>query len=122
MQIFYKKTLDSAKLPVRATEKAAGYDIHAAEEMEIPPGMIRMVSTGFSMEVPEGFEAQIRPRSGLAKNHGITVINTPGTIDSDFRGTVGVLLINHSDKLFKVNVGDRIAQMVFAEHKVAEMS
>jgi dUTP pyrophosphatase len=75
-----------------------------------------MVGTGLAFAIPNGWEGQIRPRSGLAAKHGVTVINTPGTIDSDFRGEVGVVLVNHGDETFIVNNGERIAQIVFAEH------
>lgn len=120
MRVYFKRVSEFAKIPVRATEGAAGYDIHSAEQKIIIPHEFAMIKTGFSMEIPRGFEAQIRPRSGLAKKNGITVINTPGTIDEDYRGEVGVLLINHSNEPFVVNIGDRIAQMVFAKVENAE--
>lgn len=103
-------------LPHYVTEHAAGIDLRAAiEHMEvIPPGRWLLVNTGISIAVPEGYEAQIRPRSGLALKHGVTVLNSPGTIDADYRGEVKVLLINHDDVAFYIERGDRIAQMVIA--------
>ena len=106
-------------LPHYATEHSAGMDIHAAvpEEMHIEPGHTALVPSGFCIEVPPGYEAQVRPRSGLALKHGVTVLNTPGTIDADYRGEVGVILINHSREPFIVKRGDRIAQLVVAAHE-----
>jgi dUTP pyrophosphatase len=94
-------------------------DLHAANEtsVEIQPSDRAVVPTGLSIELPEGFEAQVRPRSGLAANHGVTVLNTPGTIDSDYRGEIKVILINLGEKPFTVTRGMRIAQMVIAQHE-----
>lgn len=116
MQVLVKfKSADKeAILPARATEGAAGLDLHASESGEILPGQRALVSTGLVMELPKGFEGQIRPRSGLAFKHGVTVLNSPGTIDWDYRGVVKVLLINHGQESFKFNSGDRIAQLVVA--------
>ncbi len=101
-------------LPKYMTEEAAGMDIHAAndEPMTIAPGGVVLVPTGFSMALPKGFEAQIRPRSGLAVKHGIGIVNAPGTIDSDYRGEVKVALINFGPTPFTVNRNERIAQMI----------
>ncbi|MDQ7011573.1 MAG: dUTP diphosphatase [Mariprofundaceae bacterium] len=103
-------------LPSYATEHAAGADLRAAvsEEVIIQPGERALIPTGIAMALPDGFEAQIRPRSGLALKHGITVLNTPGTIDADYRGEVGIILINHGDLPFHIHRGDRIAQMIIA--------
>jgi len=103
-------------LPHYATEHAAGIDLRAAiDHMEVvPAGRWLAVNTGISIAVPVGYEAQIRPRSGLALKHGVTVLNSPGTIDADYRGEVKVLLINHDDVAFYIERGDRIAQMVIA--------
>lgn len=103
-------------LPSRQTVNAAGLDISAAvnEPVTLLPGERKLIPTGFQMALPEGYEAQIRPRSGLAFNCGITMLNSPGTIDSDYRGEVKVLVINHGEKAFIVNRGERIAQMVVA--------
>lgn len=105
-------------LPQQMTSGAAGVDIPAAlgpdEVVEIAPGRTAMIPAGFAIALPEGFEAQVRPRSGLAAKHGITVLNSPGTIDADYRGEIKVLLINHGQSGFAVRRGDRIAQMVVA--------
>lgn len=102
------------KLPSYATTQSAGMDLTAAleEAIEIGPGERALIPTGLSIALPLGFEAQIRPRSGLAINHGVTVLNTPGTIDADYRGEIKVILINHGQEPFTVQRGMRIAQMV----------
>ena len=99
-------------LPQYATEAAAGLDIVSAEELTLAPGKRHAFATGFAIEIPHGFEVQVRPRSGLAIKHGITCLNTPGTIDSDYRGEVKVILINLGDEPFPVRRGERIAQLV----------
>lgn len=99
-------------LPAYATDGAAGMDAVAAEDVDLPPGGRHAVSTGFAMAIPEGYEVQVRPRSGLALKHGITCLNTPGTIDSDYRGEVKVILANLGSETFAVRKGDRIAQLV----------
>jgi dUTP pyrophosphatase len=106
-------------LPSYATAGAAGMDLHAANEtdIELRPGARMMVPTGLSIELPEGLEAQVRPRSGLAVNHGITVLNTPGTVDSDYRGEIKVILVNLGGETFTITRGMRIAQMVIARHE-----
>lgn len=106
-------------LPSYQTQHAAGIDLMAFlyEKLSIEPGKRALVSTGLFVEIPIGFEIQIRPRSGLAFKHGVTVLNSPGTIDADYRGEIKVLLINHGDSAFEVNSGDRIAQMVLAKHE-----
>ncbi|WP_420381366.1 dUTP diphosphatase [Novosphingobium sp.] len=101
-------------LPDYATHGAAGMDVVAAEDAAIAPGMRHAVATGLALAIPPGFEIQVRPRSGLALKHGITVPNTPGTIDSDYRGELKVILINLGDTTFVVQRGDRIAQLVLA--------
>lgn len=108
--------MDGIDLPRFETEQAAGVDLRAAIDTPITlaPGTRQLIPTGFCMALPPGYEAQVRPRSGLALKHGITVLNSPGTIDADYRGEVGVLLINHGDKDFTVARGDRFAQMVIA--------
>lgn len=109
-------------LPAYATPQSAGMDLRANidESIVLHPMERRLVPTGLFMALPAGFEAQIRPRSGLALNHGITVLNTPGTIDADYRGEIMVLLINFSQTDFVINDGERIAQMVIAKHENAE--
>jgi dUTP pyrophosphatase len=98
-------------------------DLYAAlhEEVALNPGERRLIPTGIAISVPEGYEAQIRPRSGLALKEGVTLVNTPGTIDADYRGEVGIILINHGEKPFRVKPGDRIAQMVIAPVARAEL-
>ena len=102
------------KLPTYATTQSAGMDLTAAldEALELDSGDRALIPTGLSIALPQGFEAQIRPRSGLAINHGVTVLNTPGTIDADYRGEIKVILINHGKEPFTVQRGMRIAQMV----------
>lgn len=104
-------------LPAYATTEAAGMDVHACLEKDlvIPPSGRALVPTGLRMQIPRGHECQIRPRSGLALNHGITVLNTPGTVDADSRAEIGVILINLSNEPFTVHHGDRICQMVFKQ-------
>jgi len=109
----------NVSLPVYQTVGSAGCDVHSREDVEILPGQKVMVPTGLRLEIPDGFECQVRPRSSLALKHGVVVFNTPSTIDSDYRGEVSVLLHNASDSPFSVHVGDRIAQFVFAPVTVA---
>jgi dUTP pyrophosphatase len=101
-------------LPVYATAGAAGMDVVSAEDVVIAPGGRHAVATGLAVAIPHGFEMQVRPRSGLALKHGITVPNAPGTIDSDYRGEVKVILINHGAEPFAIVRGDRVAQLVVA--------
>ena len=107
-------------LPARATEHAAGLDVVAAEDVTLGPGERHAVSTGFAIAIPHGYEVQVRPRSGLALKHGITCLNTPGTIDSDYRGEVKVILANLGSDPFEVRRGQRIAQLVPAPVLPAE--
>jgi len=103
-------------LPGYMTDHAAGMDLVAAVQADLvlPPGRRALVPTGIAIALPQGFEAQIRPRSGLALKHGVTLVNTPGTIDADYRGEIRVILINHGTEPFVVRRGDRIAQMIVA--------
>ena len=103
---------DGLSLPKYATEHAAGLDVCAAEELMLQPGQRHAVATGFAIEIPHGYEVQVRPRSGLALKHGITCLNTPGTIDSDYRGEVKVILANLGGEPFEIRRGERIAQLV----------
>ena len=111
------------QLPAYATSQSAGMDLRAnlEEPVTLHPLERRLIPTGLHIALPEGYEAQVRPRSGLALKHGITVLNTPGTIDADYRGEVGVVLINLSQQDFVVNDGERIAQMVIARHEQGEL-
>jgi dUTP pyrophosphatase len=105
---------EGLELPCYATEGAAGMDVLSAENVTLPPGRRHAVATGLSVAIPLGYEIQVRPRSGLALKHGISVPNTPGTIDSDYRGELKVILINHGDEAFEIQRGDRVAQLVLA--------
>ncbi len=108
-------------LPKYETDGSAGLDLQAAEDLVIKPTEIKLVKTGIAIALEKGFEAQVRPRSGLALKNGITVLNTPGTIDSDYRGEICVILINHSQVDFTITKGMRIAQMVIARHEQAKI-
>ena len=118
-RVLIKLLNSDARIPQKATEFSSGYDLFSAEECILAKGSYRLISTGISIAMEKGLEAQVRPRSGLAVKFGITVLNSPGTIDADYRGEVKVALINHSDKDFQIEKGMRIAQMVFA--KTAEI-
>lgn len=108
------KAGDGVTLPAYATPGSSGMDVRAAEAAVIKAGDRGCVGTGLYLEMPLGCEAQVRPRSGLALKHGVTVLNSPGTIDSDYRGEVRIILVNHGKEDFKIEPGDRIAQIVFA--------
>ncbi|MBW8753505.1 MAG: dUTP diphosphatase [Sphingomonadales bacterium] len=103
---------EGLELPAYATDGAAGMDVLAAEDVTLAPGARHAVATGLALAIPPGYEIQVRPRSGLALKHGISVPNTPGTIDSDYRGELKVILINHGADAFDIRRGDRIAQLV----------
>ena len=105
---------DGLPLPAYASEGAAGMDVVSAEDVALAPGARHAVATGFAFAIPHGYEVQVRPRSGLALKHGISVPNTPGTIDSDYRGEVKVILVNHGNEPFAIARGDRVAQLVLA--------
>ncbi len=115
------KNISTNPLPLYQTAHAAGMDIMAFIETAIilGQGERKLVPTGLFIELPQGYEAQIRPRSGLAFKHGITVLNSPGTIDADYRGEIKILLINHGEKDFEIHTGDRIAQMVIHQYEPA---
>ncbi len=108
---------DGLALPARASAGAAGFDLRAAvtDPVTLAPGKRALIPTGVAMAIPDGWEGQVRPRSGLALKHGITLINSPGTIDSDYRGEILVPLVNHGDEAFVVTRGERIAQIVFQQ-------
>lgn len=112
------KNLSKHPLPKYQTALSAGMDLHAnlEESISLKNGERALIATGLFIELPEGYEAQVRPRSGLALKHGITVLNSPGTIDADYRGEIKVLLINHGSETFEINDGERIAQLVVAQH------
>ena len=121
MKLKIKKLNEKALIPAYQTKEAAGFDLHATEDVVINPGERKLIGTGLAFEIEFGYEVQIRPRSGLAYKHGITVLNTPGTIDSDYRGEIKVLLINLGREAFEIKVGERIAQAVIAPIKQAEI-
>jgi dUTP pyrophosphatase len=120
-----KRLRESAQIPKYMSEGAAGLDLAASledvNELIIQPGARALVGTGLAIELPRGCEAQVRPRSGLALKHGVTVLNSPGTVDEDYRGEVKVLLINHGDQAFTVRNGERIAQLVIARVERVEL-
>lgn len=123
MQIKVVNRCPDIPLPQRATEHAAGLDLRAAVEQEtrLTPGQRMLVPTGLSVAIPPGYEGQVRARSGLALKHGIALVNAPGTIDADYRGEIGVVIINHGDNEFVIQRGDRIAQLVIAAVALAEL-
>lgn len=112
VNVGFKKLHPDAKVPTYGSEEAAGADLYANEDATIYPGQRTLLSTGIAIQLPKGFEAQCRPRSGLAFKHGLTVLNTPGTIDSDYRGEIKVMLYNTGDMGVIIKAGDRIAQLV----------
>ena len=120
MKVIIQRLANGADLPLPcyATKGSAGLDLLAAvdQPLELKPGQRMAVPTGVAIELPQGWEAQVRPRSGLALNHGITCLNSPGTIDSDYRGEIKAILINHGDTVFTITRGMKIAQMVIAAH------
>ncbi len=128
MQLKVKKLTPDAILPSYAREGDAGLDLFAAKPLVIEPGRSQLVPTGIAIELPPGTEAQVRPRSGLALKHALTVLNTPGTVDEGYRGEVGVILINHGSAPFSIERGMKIAQMVVSPRvqvavvEVAELS
>jgi len=107
-----KKINEEVQTPIYQTNGSAAFDLHSIEEKIIPPNNRTLVRTGLKIELPQGYELQIRPRSGLALKHGITVLNSPGTVDSDYRGEIGIILFNTTNNEFIVKKGDRIAQAV----------
>lgn len=113
-KVFFEKIVSEAVLPERKTKGSAGMDLCAIDYYELIPGKWQLVPTGLKVQIPEGYEGQIRPRSGMACNKGVTVLNAPGTIDNDYRGEIKVCLINHSPDMVNICPGDRIAQLVIA--------
>lgn len=120
IKVQIKKLTPDAHIPKYQSDEAAGFDLHSVEDLILKKGERKLVKTGLSMSFPKGYEIQIRPRSGLAYKHGITCLNTPGTIDSDYRGEIMVLLINHGDEDFHIKKDERIAQAVLKEVVQAE--
>lgn len=115
MKIKIKKLDSNAIIPKYQTEEAAGFDLHSVESFTLKPRERKAVKTGLAMEIDKGYELQVRGRSGLALKHGISLVNAPGTVDSDYRGEIMAILINHGNDDFQVSIGDRIAQAVLKE-------
>ena len=122
MKVNIKKLDENAVIPQYATEQSAGMDLCAVlnEPVTLRSLERKLIKTNLAIALPVGFEAQVRPRSGLALKYGVTVLNTPGTIDADYRGTIGVILVNLSPEPYTINPGDRIAQLVIAKHERVE--
>lgn len=120
MNFRFKRLSPDAMLPFYHTRGSAGVDVRAIRDADIKSGETCRVGLGFAVEIPEGFEIQVRPRSGLAAKHSITVLNAPGTIDSDFRGEIEVILINHGQHTYRISKGERVAQLVVAKVYRAE--
>ncbi|RDU51891.1 dUTP diphosphatase [Helicobacter sp. MIT 00-7814] len=120
MFIKIKKLHENAIIPQYQTAQSAGFDLHALESSELKAGERALVATGLAFEIEEGYEVQVRPRSGLALKNGISVLNTPGTVDSDYRGEIKIILVNFSNEDFTINAGDRIAQAVVSKVYQAE--
>lgn len=116
-----QRVIDDAIIPKKATKGSSGYDLYTPYAFDINPGVIKTIDIGIRIGLRIGYEAQIRPRSGLAAKHGITVLNSPGTIDSDYKGNIGVILVNHSRQVCFFDRGDRIAQMVISRILEAEL-
>ncbi len=121
MKLKVKKIHEDAKIPAYAHEGDSGMDLYSVEETILQPGETKLVKTGLQIAIQKGFEAQVRPKSGLAAKFGITVLNTPGTVDSGYRGEVIVILVNHGKEEYKVEKGKKIAQMVIAKVEEAEI-
>ena len=120
MEIQIQKVED-VKTPNYANPGDAGLDLYSAESYALQPGERKLISTGIKLAVPQGFEAQIRPKSGLALKYGVTLVNTPGTIDAGYRGVVGVILINHGNEAFSIEKNMKIAQMVINKIEIADV-
>ncbi len=120
VKVKIKKIKDNAIIPKYAHEGDAGVDLYSTEEYILKPGERVLVSTGIKIAIPRGYEAQVRPKSGLAVKHGISIVNTPGTIDADYRGEIGIITINLGQEEFKIEKGKKIAQMIFNKVEEAE--
>jgi len=121
MRLFIKREDKALPLPRYQTRGSVGIDLHSSEDVILKPGEFKPISTGIRIALEQGYEAQLRPRSGLAAKHGISVVNTPGTIDSDYRGIIYAILINHGKKDFVIKKGDRIAQLVINKVEIPEI-
>ncbi len=121
MKLQVQRVVEDVKVPSYAHEGDAGMDLYAAEEYVLKPGERKLINTGIKIALPVGYEAQIRPKSGLALKHGISIVNTPGTVDSGYRGLVGVIAINHGSEDFKIEKNQKIAQMIINKVETAEV-
>jgi len=121
MKLKIKKLYEGAIIPAYANHGDAGLDLFSCSECLLNPGKRELIKTGISLEVPLGYEMQVRPRSGLALKKGISIVNSPGTIDAGYRGEIGVILINHGEENFEVKKGDKIAQMVLNKIEIADI-
>ncbi|MFC1705023.1 dUTP diphosphatase [Nanoarchaeota archaeon] len=121
MKLKIQKVVDDVKVPSYAHPGDAGMDLYAAEECVLKPGERKLINTGIKIGLPVGYEAQVRPKSGLALKHGISIVNTPGTVDAGYRGLVGVIAINHGTEEFKVEKNQKIAQMVINKIEAADI-
>jgi dUTP pyrophosphatase len=122
LEVKIKRIHADARLPLQANPGDAGMDLYSIETVEIPSGEARLIQTGLQIELPKGTEAQIRPRSGLALKHSVTVLNSPGTIDEGYRGDIGVIIINHGKETFVVEKSMRIAQMVIQHVPMVQLT
>lgn len=120
MEVRIKRTDKELPLPQYKHDGDAGMDVCSAETYTLQPGERKLFKTGIHMAIPKGYELQVRPRSGLAYKHGISIVNTPGTVDAGYRGDIGVILINHGKEVFEVKRGERIAQFVFNKFETAQ--
>ncbi len=120
LKVHIKRLREDAVIPTYAHESDAGVDLYAAESYVLKSTERKLVSTGISIALPPGYEAQVRPKSGLALQHGISIVNTPGTVDADYRGEIGVILINLGNEDYKIEKGKKIAQMIFNKVEHAE--
>ncbi|MBW2984611.1 dUTP diphosphatase [Candidatus Woesearchaeota archaeon] len=121
MKLQVQRVVEDVKVPSYAHEGDAGMDLYAAEEYILKPGERKLINTGIKIALPVGYEAQLRPKSGLALKHGISIVNTPGTVDSGYRGLVGVIAINHGTEEFRIEKNQKIAQMVINKVESAEI-
>ncbi len=121
IKLLVQRLSSEARLPEYEHEGDAGLDLYATEACEIRPGQRKLVKTGVKVALPQGYEAQVRPKSGLALKHGLTVLNTPGTVDAGYRGEIGVIVINHGEQPYQVEKGKKIAQLIIAKVEHAEV-
>lgn len=121
MKLKIEKVVDNAIIPGYATPDSAGFDLHSVIDIDIPNGKSALIPTGLIFEIPEGYEMQIRPRSGLALKYSITVLNSPGTIDPGYRGQLSIILINHGTTYFHISAGDRVAQAVISKYEKVDI-